>query len=85
MMVYSLWCMVDSSAKILFQLLRAALGNEALGVLYNSDTFALIQDVGTGLYYQSAGYVYSYLEEELNTGKDSEIHSDLLRRSARSF
>ena len=43
--------------------------HEALGVLYNSDTFALIQDVGTGLYYQSAGYVYSYLEEELNTEK----------------
>lgn len=42
---------------------------EALGVLYNSDTFALIQDVGTGLYYQSAGYVYSFLEEELKTGK----------------
>lgn len=42
---------------------------EALGVLYNSDTFLLIQDEGTGLYYQSAGYVYSFLEEELKTGK----------------
>lgn len=42
---------------------------EALGVLYNSDTFALIQDTETGLYYQSAGYVYAYLDEELKTGK----------------
>lgn len=42
---------------------------QALGVLYNSDTFALIQDTGTGLYYQSTGYVYTFLEEELKTGK----------------
>lgn len=42
---------------------------EALSVLYNSDIFSLIQDVGTGLYYQSSGYVYSLLEEELKTGK----------------
>lgn len=44
---------------------------EALEVLYNSDTFALIQDVGTGLYYQSAGYVYSFLEDELKAGKSA--------------
>lgn len=42
---------------------------EALGILYNSDTFSLIQDVETGLYFQSAGYVYSFLEEELKKGK----------------
>lgn len=42
---------------------------EALGVLYNSDTFALIQDEGSGLYYQSSGYVYTFLDEELKTGK----------------
>jgi len=42
---------------------------QALGVLYNSDTFALIQDPGTGLYYQSTGYVYTFLEEELMTGR----------------
>lgn len=42
---------------------------EALGVLYNSDTFAIIQDEETGLYYQSSGYVYTFLDEELKTGK----------------
>lgn len=42
---------------------------KALDVLYNSDTFALIQDTGTGLYYQSPGYVYSFLEEELMSGR----------------
>lgn len=43
--------------------------DKALDVLYNSDTFSLLQDPSTGLYYQSAGYVYSYLEEELKTGR----------------
>lgn len=42
---------------------------KALDVLYNSDTFTLIQDTGTGLYYQSAGYVYSFLKEELTKGR----------------
>ncbi len=42
---------------------------EALNVLYNSDTFSILRDPGTGLYYQSAGYVYSFLEEELKKGK----------------
>lgn len=41
---------------------------KAFEVLYNSDTFALIQDTGTGLYYQSAGYVYTFLEEEMRRG-----------------
>lgn len=42
---------------------------KALDVLYNSDTFTLIQDTGTGLYYQSAGYVYTFLKEELTKGR----------------
>ena len=41
---------------------------EALSVWYNSDTFARLSDTRTGLYYQSAGYVYSFLENELKTG-----------------
>lgn len=43
--------------------------DEALNVVYNSDTFTLLQDPGTGLYYQSTGYVYSFLEDELKKGK----------------
>ena len=42
--------------------------DDALETLYNSDTFALVQDARTGLYYQSPGYVYSYLENELTLG-----------------
>ena len=44
---------------------------EALETLYNSDTFARLQDARTGLYYQSPGYVYSFLENEMTTGKVS--------------
>ena len=38
---------------------------KAMDTLYNSDTFARIQNVNTGLYYQSTGYVYSFLSNEL--------------------
>ena len=41
---------------------------EAVDILYNSDTFNRLQDEQTGLFYQSAGYVYSYLQQELTTG-----------------
>lgn len=42
--------------------------DEAMDVLYNSDTFSRLEDKSTGLYYQSPGYVYSYLNTELTTG-----------------
>ena len=39
---------------------------KAMETFYNSDTFARLQDADTGLYYQSPGYVYSFLQNELN-------------------
>jgi hypothetical protein len=42
--------------------------NEAIDTLYNSDTFLRLQDKRTGLYYQSPGYVYSFLDQELTRG-----------------
>lgn len=42
---------------------------EALTVFYNSETFERLSNPATGLYYQSAGYVYDYLKNELTTGK----------------
>lgn len=42
---------------------------EALDMLYNSETYAKILDVRTGLFSQSTAYVYSFLETELLTGK----------------
>lgn len=42
---------------------------EAIDVLYTSETFERLQDDATGLYYQSPGYVYSFLQNELNMAK----------------
>ena len=41
---------------------------DALDVLYTSDTFERLQDNETGLYYQSPGYVYSFLQGEVREG-----------------
>lgn len=42
---------------------------EAIDVLYTSETFDRLQDDATGLYYQSPGYVYSFLQNELKTAR----------------
>ncbi len=39
---------------------------EAIDRLYQSNTFAKIEDPQTGLYYQGAVYVFEYLKEEIN-------------------
>lgn len=41
---------------------------QAMEMYYNSDTFERLCNPATGLYYQSAGYVYDYLKTELTTG-----------------
>lgn len=41
----------------------------ALSILYNSDTYSKLCNPLTGLYYQSPGYVYSFLKTELDTGQ----------------
>lgn len=40
----------------------------AMRQLYLSETFMKLQDEETGLYYQSSGYVYDYLQNEIRTG-----------------
>ena len=53
----------------LIQLLMEKYGytlEKAMDALYNSETFARLQDANTGLYYQSPGYVYSFLNSELS-------------------
>ena len=42
---------------------------QALSILYDSDTYRLLQNPNTGLYFQSPQYVYSYLQEEIEQGK----------------
>ena len=43
--------------------------DKAFEIFYNSDTFERLNNTQSGLYYQSSGYVYSFLKEELLTGK----------------
>ena len=38
---------------------------EAFDIVYNSVTFAKLSNPETGLFFQSPGYVYSYLESEI--------------------
>lgn len=60
----------DMSAELISLLIKNwhYSSEEAMDVLYNSDTFSRLEDSKTGLYYQSPGYVYSYLDKELTTG-----------------
>ena len=43
--------------------------NEALDAVYNSDTYAKVLDLETGLFSQSTAYVYSIFQRELKVGK----------------
>lgn len=38
---------------------------EAMDIVYSSETFVKLNDFGTHLYYESSSYVYEYLKEEL--------------------
>ena len=44
---------------------------EALGLVYNSDTYEKILDLETGLFSQSTAYVYEILSRELTEGRIS--------------
>ena len=44
---------------------------EALDCVYNSELFEKLQDLKTGLYYQSSGYNYELQKEEMKYGKIS--------------
>ena len=41
---------------------------EAMAILYNSETFQRLQETENGLYCQSPGYVYDFLNNELRLG-----------------
>lgn len=42
---------------------------QALNMVFNSETYQKLLNDKTRLYYQSVGYVFSYLQQELGTGK----------------
>lgn len=43
--------------------------SDAISFVYNSDTYKALLKPESMFYYQSPGYVYSYLVNELKTGK----------------
>ena len=43
--------------------------NQALGLVFNSETYQKLLNDKTQLYFQSAGYIFSFLQQELETGK----------------
>ena len=46
---------------------------EAMDIVYNSKTYAALNNLNTGLYFQSPAYVYDVLEEELETSMSKKI------------
>lgn len=60
--------MVKSLALLLMEQNEVAM-EQALSIVFNSDTYGKVMDERTRLYYQSPRYVYSFLEAELRKGK----------------
>ena len=42
---------------------------QALSIVFNSDTYQKVLNERTTFYYQSPGYVFSFLDAELKNGK----------------
>ena len=42
---------------------------DALDTLYNSETYENLSDPRSGLYFQAPGYVYDFLDKEIEYGR----------------
>lgn len=61
--------MVKDLASLLMEKDRSLSIDRALSLVFNSDTYQKLLNDRTRLYYQSPRYVFSFLEDELETGK----------------
>ena len=64
--------MIEALIADLAELLSIDFGmtvSESLDTLYNSETYSRLINPAAGLYFQGAQYVYSFLKNELTTGK----------------
>jgi hypothetical protein len=61
--------MVKELACLLMEKNATLTMEQALDIVFNSDTYQKLLNDKTRLYYQSAHYVFSYLQHELETGK----------------
>lgn len=63
----------ESLAKDIIAMLMDKRGmdmTQAFRCYYGSQIYQKVNDSNTGLYYQSPGYIYSYLDEELSTNNN---------------
>ena len=63
--------MVNRLAVMLMQQHEGLSMQEALGMVFQSDTYQKVMEENTRLYYQSPMYVFSFLEQELKLGRIS--------------
>jgi hypothetical protein len=61
--------MIGDLAALLIERNPSLTMEQAMSEVFNSDTYEKVMDEGTGLYYQSPRYVFSYFITELKTGK----------------
>ena len=61
--------MVKELACLLMEKNATLTMEQALDIVFNSDTYQKLLNDKTRLYYKSARYVFSYLQHELETGK----------------
>lgn len=61
--------MVTKLAILLIQHGETSTMQDALSTVVNSETYQLLLNDKTSLYYQSPGYVYDFLVNELHEGK----------------
>ena len=60
---------VNRLAVMLMQQHEGMSMQEALSMVFQSDTYQKVMEDNTRLYYQSPMYVFSFLEQELKSGK----------------
>ena len=61
--------MVTKLASLLMEEQPQLTMEQAISTVVNSDTYLRLQEDESALYYQSPRYVYSFLTNELKTGK----------------
>ena len=61
--------MIKNLALLLIEQNNQLTIEQALSIIFNSDTYLKIMDEQTRLYYQSPRYVFAYLNEELKNGQ----------------
>ena len=61
--------MVNKLAMLLLENTKDMSMEQALSIVFNSDTYQKMMNEKTRLYYQSPMYVFAFLDQELKQGK----------------